>query len=367
MSLVVGVDAGGTSTRAIVVDAAGVVLGSAAGEGANPNAHSPEVAAGRIAAAIATALDGRTGVAAGVVGLAGVSKLSDPAVAAVFEAAWRRIGLGGLVRPVADAEVAYASATSAPDGTVLVAGTGSIACRIRGRRTTARAGGYGWLLGDEGSAYWLGREAVRSTLAALRGGAELTGLAAAVLAAAAEPSAVDAGLGRAAGDPGPDAAEGSTKATHPAMVTAAGADGAGADSGHPDFHSLHRGLATEAGRAAAANALITKANAEPPVRLARFAPFVSAAAAAGEPAAADIVTRAADSLVALALATREPGESTPLVLVGSVLSGSSPVGAAVRAGLPGLDVLTSSDGVLGAAWLAAVEVWGETAPRPSRS
>ncbi|WP_328604754.1 N-acetylglucosamine kinase [Amycolatopsis sp. NBC_00345] len=327
MSFVVGVDAGGTSTRAIVVDAAGVVLGAASGDGANPNAHSPEVAAGRIADAIAAALDGRTGVAAAVVGMAGVSKLSDAGVAAVFDAQWQRIGLGGVVRTVADAEVAYASATPAPDGTVLVAGTGSIACRIRKRRTAGRAGGYGWLLGDEGSAYWLGREAVRSTLAALRGGADLTGLPAAVLAAAAGPSAVD-------------------------------------ESGQSTFHM---GLVTEADRAATASALITKANAEPPVRLARFAPLVSAAATAGEPVAADIVTRGADFLVSLALATRDPGESTPLVLVGSVLAEDSPVGAAVRAGLAGLDVLTSSDGVLGAAWLAAVDAWGETAPRPSRS
>jgi N-acetylglucosamine kinase-like BadF-type ATPase len=326
VSFVVGVDAGGTSTRAIVVDAAGVVLGAASGDGANPNAHSPEVAAGRIADAIATALDGRTGVVAAVVGMAGVSKLSDAGVAAVFDAQWQRIGLGGVVRTVADAEVAYASATSAPDGTVLVAGTGSIACRIRKRRTAGRAGGYGWLLGDEGSAYWLGREAVRSTLAALRGGADLTGLPAAVLAAAG-PSAVD-------------------------------------KSGQPTFHMGH---VTEADRVATASALITKANAEPPVRLARYAPLVSAAATAGEPVAVDIVTRAADFLVSLALATREPGESTPLVLVGSVLAEDSPVGAAVRAGLAGLDVLTSSDGVLGAAWLAAVDAWGETAPRPSRS
>ena len=136
MSLAVGVDAGGTSTRAVVVDSAGTVLGSAYGEGANPNSHAPEVAAGRIADAIAAALGPRdpASVRACVIGMAGVSKLSDPAVTAVFAAAWRRIGLGCAVRTVADAEVAYASATSAPDGTVLVAGTGSIAGRIRKRR-----------------------------------------------------------------------------------------------------------------------------------------------------------------------------------------------------------------------------------------
>ncbi|WP_432848234.1 N-acetylglucosamine kinase [Amycolatopsis sp. CA-161197] len=331
MSLVVGVDAGGTSTRAIAVDATGAVLGSATAGGANPNSHPPAEAAARIASAIERALGGRTDVRAAVVGLAGVSKLSDPTVATVFAEAWQRIGLDGAVRTVADAEVAYASATSAPDGTVLVAGTGSIAGRIRDRRMTATAGGYGWLLGDEGSAFWLGREAVRSTLEALGRGPALAGLPAAVLAEAFGPSPVDS-------------------------------RDDGATSDNSDFPNS---LVTEANRLATARALITKVNAEAPIRLARFAPLVSAAAAAGESSATEIVARAADLLVATALATRDPGEKTPVVLVGSVLTGTGPVGPLVRAGLAGLDVLTSSDGVLGAAWLAAVDAWGETAARPS--
>jgi N-acetylglucosamine kinase-like BadF-type ATPase len=318
VTFAIGVDAGGTSTRAALVDATGAVLGSGRGEGANPNAHAPDVAAGRIADAIVAALDGRDpgGVRACVVGMAGVSKLTDPAIAAEFDAAWRRIGLGDVVRMVADAEVAYASATAAPDGTVLVAGTGSIAGRIRKRRLAGTAGGYGWLLGDEGSAFWLGREAVRSTLEALGRGLPLDGLPTAVLVEAIGPSGLD--------------------------------------------------VRTDAERLLASRSLITNANAEAPVRLARFAPLVSAAHDAGEPAAREIVVRAAGLLVANALAAREPGESTPVVLVGSVLTGDSPIGPLVRAGLTDLEVLTSSDGVLGAAWLAALDAFGEGAPRPSR-
>jgi glucosamine kinase len=315
VTFAIGVDAGGPSPRAAVGVAAGVVLGTGRGDGANPNAHAPEVAAGRIADAITAALGAHDpgGVRACVVGMAGVSKLSDVRVAAVFDEAWARIGLTA-VRVVADAEVAYASATSAPDGTVLVAGTGSIAGRIRKRRLAGTAGGYGWLLGDEGSAFWLGREAVRSTLEALGRGLPLDGLPSAVLTAALGPSGLD--------------------------------------------------VRTDAERLAASRALITNANAEAPVRLARFAPLVSAAHDAGEAGAREIVTRAAELLVANALAAREPGESTPVVLVGSVLTGTSPVGALVRRGLAGLEVLTSSDGVLGAAWLAAVDAFGEGVVRP---
>ena len=315
---VVGVDAGGTSTRALAADAAGAVLGTGRAGGANPNSHPPEEAAAQIAHAIAAAtagLDPERGIAC-VVGMAGASKLTDPVVAAFFEQAWQRVGLDGRVRVASDAEAAFASATSAADGTVLIAGTGSIAGRIRKRRMVSSAGGYGWLLGDEGSAYWLGREAIRATLDALGGGSPLDGLPAAVLRQA---------LG-----------------IHlPEELS---------DADRPDVW----------GR------LITRANAEAPVQLAKFAPLVSTADHNGETVAREIVGRAAKALVGIALDCREPGENTPVVLVGSVLGESSPVGARVRGALSDLDVLTSSDGVLGAAWLAAVEAFGEDAVRPVR-
>lgn len=316
---VVGVDAGGTSVRALAADATGAVLGTGRAGGANPNSHPSEVAAGNIAEAIASAMTGLSPkkTRACVVGMAGVSKLSDPAVAAVFDAAWRRVGLEGVVRVVTDAEAAFASATTAPDGTVLIAGTGSISGRIRKRRLVSTAGGYGWLLGDEGSAYWIGREAVRTTLQTLGNGWPPAGLAAAVLAEALGMTEI--------------------------------------------------GELSETERLATWRKLITHANAEPPVRLARFAPLVSAADQAGEAAAREITARAAELLVASAMAVREPGETMPVVLVGSVLGENSPVGVRVRAGLAGLEVMTSSDGVLGATWLAAVEAFGEDAERPHHS
>ncbi|WP_216210172.1 N-acetylglucosamine kinase [Amycolatopsis aidingensis] len=313
---VVGVDAGGTATRALAVDPEGRVLGRGQSGGGNPNSHPPEQAAAHIAEAIGAALTAMDPALtrACTVGMAGTSKLSDPEVAAVFQRAWDGLGLGCPVRLVTDAEAAYAAATARPDGTVLIAGTGSIAGRIRKRRMARTVGGYGWLLGDEGSAFWIGREAVRFTLDALGRGEPLDGLAAAVLAEALGLSGVD--------------------------------------------------QLTDGGRMAAWRGLITAANAEPPVRLARFAPLVSAAEEAGRPGAKEITERAADHLVASALETRDAGEDTPVVLVGSVLGERSPVGAKVRHRLAGFDVLTSPDGVLGAAWLAAVDAFGEDAPRP---
>ena len=46
-------------------------------------------------------------------------------------------------------------------GVVIIAGTGSIAYGHNGQGQAARAGGWGYVLGDEGSGYWIGRHALR--------------------------------------------------------------------------------------------------------------------------------------------------------------------------------------------------------------
>jgi glucosamine kinase len=305
---VVGVDIGGTSTRALAISLDGSRIGRGESGGANPNSHPPEVAAARVAEAVAAAFGAVDPSSAKhcVLGMAGVSKLSDPAVAESFHGSLERIGLRCPITSVSDAEVAFASATPSPDGTVLVAGTGSVAARIVNHRKTTTAGGYGWLLGDEGSAFWIGREAVRATLRVLQSDEALGALATAVLAEAL---------------------------------------GAGTSDG---AHTYAR--------------LITSANSEPPIRLARFASLVSATAD-DDPHAMKIVQTAADLLAQQAFAVRTPGERTPIVLVGSVAGEGSPVGDALRQ-LLDAPVLSAADGAAGAAWLAAIEVLGPDAPRP---
>jgi glucosamine kinase len=311
--LVVGVDIGGTSTRAMAVDSAGVVAGRGSAEGANPNSHPPAVAAARVAAAVDAAVPDGASVAACMLGMAGDSKMTDPAVVAEFESALRSVGVTCRIDVVSDAEVAFASATASPVGTVIVGGTGSIAARIVDHRKSSWYGGWGWLLGDEGSAYWIGRQAVRSTLRLLQGTGDAGPLALAVLA-------------EAFGDP-------------------------------------ETRLDDLAWRRKAVQRLITAANAEQPIRLARYASLVSANAT--DPMAAAIITEAADLLATHAHATRTPGETTPIVLVGSVIGPESPVGLALRKQLADeAEVLFAPDGAAGAAWLAALETWGPQAPRP---
>jgi N-acetylglucosamine kinase-like BadF-type ATPase len=56
------------------------------------------------------------------------------------------------------------AAAGADTGIAVIAGTGSAAWGVTANGREARAGGWGYLLGDEGSGYWLGREAVRHSL-----------------------------------------------------------------------------------------------------------------------------------------------------------------------------------------------------------
>ncbi|KAA2262386.1 ATPase [Solihabitans fulvus] len=320
--VVVGLDAGGTATRALVFGLDGSRLAAGLAGGGNPNSHAPATAAEQIGTALRTALEGMDAgqVRAGVLGMAGASKVaSDSSVAALFEAAWKGAGLRCPMRVVTDSEAAFASGTAEPDGTVLVAGTGSIAARIVDRKLVATSGGYGWLLGDEGSAYWLGREAVRGTLRALEsatGSAASEGLPAAVLAQALQ----------------------------------------------------WRGPVVEEQRRTLRQRLITAVNAATPIQLARFAPLVSASMKAGDGSAARIVAKAAQLLADTALMIRGAEERTPMVLVGSLLGPGSPVGTRLRAELAERTearVRVATEGAAGAAWLAALEVLGPSAPRPS--
>jgi len=68
---------------------------------------------------------------------------------------------------ISDIELAFRANFEAGKGIVLYAGTGSIAYAIDSDEVKHQIGGWGYLLGDEGAGYWLGREAIRHTLFAL--------------------------------------------------------------------------------------------------------------------------------------------------------------------------------------------------------
>jgi len=105
------------------------------------------------------------------------------------------------------------------------------------------------------------------------------------------------------------------------------------------------------------DALIQVVTRRPSVELAALAPLVIRAHDNNDPAARLIVTEAAQLLSQSVARIRPPESQNPIVVAGGLLTGGTPLGAAVeeilRAYWPKAPRLAASDGAAGAAWLAA--------------
>jgi N-acetylglucosamine kinase-like BadF-type ATPase len=297
------VDVGGTSTRAVVVGADGSALGYGSAGSGNPTSSGSALAAEAIVAATAGALQ-RAGVAAGQVADTAIAIAGgDGTIGRQLHAELLEAGLPAGLTFEPDLLAAFHSGTTATAGYVLVAGTGAGAIRIRDDRIDGRCDGLGWLLGDAGSGFWIGHHGVLAAVAELDGRGPPTALTDLVLA--------DLGV------------QGTTERTAQARATGL------------------RGVVDAVYRLR-------------PVELARLAPVVLHAAAAGDDVAGDIVARAAAELAATLAVVLVDDLDGPLVLSGSILSQpviGDPVVESYRTQRPGGDVATVSDGLAGAAVL----------------
>ena len=162
----IGVDGGGSKTLAVIVDARGVECGRGAMGGSNYHAAGLESAVAAVHESVRRARQSaqcRAPLAAAWVGLAGVDHPGDVALLAP-----RLAPIAETVRLTNDAELAL-SGLSGGVGVALIAGTGSIAIGRNAAEKTARASGWGHLLGDEGSGYDIGLRALRSAVRAADG------------------------------------------------------------------------------------------------------------------------------------------------------------------------------------------------------
>lgn len=184
-ALYIGVDGGGTQTRVSVADATGQELGSAVAGGSAVRPGEAAASAEVIHEAVQRALQSGSG-AGGVVrllcvGVAGVGRERErDALAQELET----LELAGEVVVVPDAEIALEDAFGEGAGIVLTAGTGSIAYGRGPTGAFARAGGWGAVIGDEGSGAWIGRRALGIVAASSDGREPETGLATPILEAA---------------------------------------------------------------------------------------------------------------------------------------------------------------------------------------
>ena len=132
----------------------------------------------------------------------GGSGAARPELAATVRSLLSEI-LPAPIDVVGDMETALLAAFDDGPGVIVIAGTGSIAYGRDKQGRTLRAGGWGFAIGDEGSAHWIGREAVSAVLRASDGGDEIPSLAAALCKAWGVGTLLD--LARAANSvPPPD-------------------------------------------------------------------------------------------------------------------------------------------------------------------
>jgi N-acetylglucosamine kinase-like BadF-type ATPase len=161
MGYFLGFDGGGTKTESVLLDAKGAVIGEGRGGPANPlragydgafsalhEAATEAIAAAKIRPAEVTSV---------CAGLAGAGRRSVVRRMMVFLA---KEFPAALAHVATDYEVALEAAIGSAPGVVLIAGTGSVAYGRNAAGETARAGGYGPWIGDEGSAFEIGRRAV---------------------------------------------------------------------------------------------------------------------------------------------------------------------------------------------------------------
>ena len=162
---VVGIDSGGTKTVGLLADETGKVLAKARGGGANLVIHG-ELAVEKVLYQIIEDLEPPGPVESICLGMAGVDRDEEREL---IRGLLRRLGLRQKIRIVNDALIALVAGAPEGIGIVVSAGTGSIAYGVDPSGETARSGGWGYLLGDEGSAFWLGHAAVRQGVRAVDG------------------------------------------------------------------------------------------------------------------------------------------------------------------------------------------------------
>ncbi|HTZ85296.1 MAG TPA: BadF/BadG/BcrA/BcrD ATPase family protein [Solirubrobacteraceae bacterium] len=155
-----GLDGGATKTLAAVLDLERRAVHLARGGPSNEDAVGPQAAAGTLVGVAEQALEragvDAEGLAAGVLAVAGVDT----------DAICRQVRGAGhedwIV--VNDVVGAWATATGAQPGIGTISGTGSNVFGVGFDGSSWRVGGWGHLLGDEGSGYWFGVESIRAAL-----------------------------------------------------------------------------------------------------------------------------------------------------------------------------------------------------------
>ncbi len=295
MRHVIGIDAGGTATRAVLLDETGTCLGYGRAGAGNPTSAGAKLAVSNQVIATLGAV-GQSGIMPDVVMLTLAGGLGhesgSPVATALAEA-----GVHTSVQVAGDVMSAYFSATAVATGYLVLSGTGAISARIVDGELDGVSDGIGWLLGDEGSGFWIGHRVVRAAAADLEGRGPATALTPLVLAMVEDETLPDEEVRR------------------------------------PEVWKVMR-----------------RVYGRRPVECAEYAPLAFRAAASGDAVARGILDGALDGLLT-SCGSLIQDDDRPIVLAGGLLYDGGPLSEGIRARYPGR-CLRAHDGTAGAALLA---------------
>ena len=302
MRHVIGIDAGGTATRAVLLDETGTCIGYGRAGAGNPTSAGSELAVSNQVIATLAAV-GQSGITPDLVMLTLAGGLGhesgSPVAAALSEA-----GLHTSVQVAGDVMSAYFSATAVPTGYLVLSGTGAISARIVDGEMDGLSDGIGWLLGDEGSGFWIGHRVVRAAAADLEGRGPSTALTPLVLALVDDETLPDEDVRR------------------------------------PEVWKIMR-----------------RVYGRRPVECAEYAPLAFRAADGGDAVARRILDGALDGLLT-SCGSLIRDDDQPIVLAGGLLYDGGPLSDGIKARYPGR-CLRAHDGTAGAALLALRAVGAE--------
>lgn len=182
MKIGFGIDGGGTRSRLILFDVDSMeVLTRAEGGPTNPHSAGMEAAQDHVKKLLASGCQEQgitlNDLACGCLGSAGLGRARE-------QAAFSGFFEGLLPAPVqvcTDGEILLVGSTGSMEGYCLIAGTGSFALGRNHKGQVVRSGGLGHMLGDEGSASWIGWQAMRRALRSQEGRDLKTGMMPALL------------------------------------------------------------------------------------------------------------------------------------------------------------------------------------------
>ncbi|MBN2008642.1 hypothetical protein JW960_04760 [candidate division KSB1 bacterium] len=176
-NFVIGVDGGGTKTEAVLVTQGGNIISRALGGSTNYQAVGGDKLKREILNMIDKLLKGANVPPAKItnifLGLAGAGRKSDQET---IERLFKDTEFQNSIVVDSDAIIALSGAFANQPGIILIAGTGAICFGRNSGGRVVRSGGWGYLLGDEGSGYYIGREAILAALKDLDGRGDRTSL-----------------------------------------------------------------------------------------------------------------------------------------------------------------------------------------------